>query len=385
MSVPEPTVRQALPAWVYSHPRMTQLEIERILRPSWQVACHVNSIPRAGDYTAFDLGPDSVVVLRDKEGQIRAFHNVCRHRGARLLDGDGHCSGLIVCPYHGWSYQTDGRLTGVPLRDSFPGLDRDAHGLKPVHVEIMLGLVFVCLADVPPAPPSQVWAGLLDELSPYRMEEMQPLGPIGEEHWEVDWKIAMDNYLESYHVPIGHPGLNRLATPDNEDQSGVPGVARGISWLRDTPSPRWSERAYQALLAKTPIDLPPAQLKSWRFYSGLPNLGIDLYPEQVDFFQILPRGPGRCTIRYALFGHPDSRREMKALRWLGSRINASVNAEDRWLCERVQRGLQSPSYTPGPLSTIEKWMLEFHEQLERTIPEVRLPTAPDHFAAYERE
>jgi len=380
MTSPSSVPHRALPAWVYNHPDMTRLETERVLRPSWQIACHINSIPTPGDYLTVDLGVDSVIVVRDRDGLIRAFHNVCRHRGARLLDGEGHCPGLIVCPYHGWSYQYDGRLTGVPLRESFPGLAREAHGLKPAHVDTILGLVFVCLADEPPASLQDVWGPLLPELSPYRIETMLPLGPIGVEHWDVDWKIAMDNYLESYHVPIGHPGLNRLTTPDYEDQRGFPGFARGIGWVREAPSSRWSERAYQTLLARTPMDMPDELQKSWRFYSGLPNLGIDLYPEQMDFFQILPRGPGRCSIRYALFGQSDTRREIRALRWLGSRINAAVNAEDRWLCERVQRGLQSSSYTPGPLSALEKWMFEFHDLLERAIPEVRLPKAPERFA-----
>jgi phenylpropionate dioxygenase-like ring-hydroxylating dioxygenase large terminal subunit len=85
-------------------------------------------------------------------------------------------------------------------------------------------------------------------------------------------------------------------------------------------------------------------------------------------------------IRYAIFGLPDERREMKVLRALSNRINASVNNEDRWLCERVQRGLASPSYTPGPLSGLEQWMLEFHQLLHRQIPELRLPAAPSRFA-----
>ena len=380
MTVSETPARRALPAWVYHHPEMTRLEIERVLRPSWQIACHVNSIPNAGDFLTVDLGPDSVIVLRDRAGDVRAFHNVCRHRGARLLDDAGHCPGLIVCPYHGWSYQYDGRLSGVPLRESFPGLARDELGLKPVHVDSLLGLVFVCVAAERPAPLVDTWGGLLDELVPYGIERMQPLGPIGVEHWEVDWKIAMDNYLESYHVPIGHPGLNRLAVPDYEDQRGVPGIARGIGWLRNAPSSRWSERAYQTLLARTAIDLPDDLCRSWRFYSGLPNLGMDLYPEQMDFFQILPRGPGRCSIRYALFGHPDDRREIRVLRRLGARINAAVNAEDRWLCERVQRGLASSSYQPGPLSALEKWMFEFHDLLEKAIPEIRQPQPPAQFS-----
>lgn len=380
MSLTEDGFRRALPAWVYAHPQLTAVEVERVIRPSWQLACHANSIPNPGDFTTVELGADSLVIVRDREGVIRGFHNVCRHRGARLVDGSGRCPGLMVCPYHGWSYQLDGRLNGVPNRDSFPGIDREAFGLKPVHVSLLFGLVFVCVAESPPVEPATAWAGLRHEIEPYRIDAMQPLGPIGEEHWDVDWKVAMDNYLESYHVPIGHPGLNRLATPDYEDQNSVPGIARGIGWLRDTPSPRWSERAYQELLVRTPIDLPEPQRRSWRFYSMLPNLGIDLYPEQVDFFQILPRAPGKCTIRYALFGHADARREMRVLRWLGSRINAAVNAEDRTLCERVQRGLRSPSYTPGPLSTLEKWMREFHDTLERAIPEIRGSVPPEKFA-----
>ncbi|HXA37184.1 MAG TPA: Rieske (2Fe-2S) protein, partial [Steroidobacteraceae bacterium] len=94
---------RALPAWVYNNGELTRLELERILMPSWQVVCHVNSIPNAGDYETFDLGPESVMVLRDRDGSIRGFHNVCRHRGARLLDGSGNCPATITCPYHGWT------------------------------------------------------------------------------------------------------------------------------------------------------------------------------------------------------------------------------------------------------------------------------------------
>ncbi|MBS0394670.1 MAG: aromatic ring-hydroxylating dioxygenase subunit alpha [Proteobacteria bacterium] len=372
-------LRRALPAWVYQHAELHRLELERILRPSWQIGCHVSSIPRPGDFVTFDLGPDSIVVLRDRDGAVRAFHNVCRHRGARLLDGSGHCAGTVVCPYHGWSYGYDGRLIGVPSRDSFPALDRAEHGLKPVRTEVLLGFVFVCLAGDPP-PVRDQWAPFLAELAPYRFEEMVPLTPVSYEEWDVDWKVAMDNYLESYHVPVGHPGLNRMFTPDYDDQRGAPGIARGNSWLREQPSPRLSERCYQRLVGTTVEHLPQDYRRVWRFYSMLPNLGVDVYPELMDFFQVLPRSPGKCVIRYAIFGLPDERPAMHLLRRLSNRINAAVNEEDRRLCERVQRGLASPSYTPGPLSDIETWMTEFHDLLERHIPEVRLPSPPARFA-----
>lgn len=376
-------IPHALPSWVYNHADLTRLEIERILMPSWQIVCHVNSIPNAGDYETFDLGPESILVLRDREGSVRAFHNVCRHRGARLLDGAGNCPSAITCPYHGWSYRHDGGLIGMPMRDSFKGLDRAQHGLRPVHVNTAFGFVFVCLSaadGVYPPPVSQVWGKLGDELKAHRTEDMVPLGAITSEVWNVDWKIAMDNYLESYHVPIGHPGLYRMFTPDYDDQSNVPSVARGTSWLRDKRSAKWSEGLYQSLIARAVPHLPEDQRNCWRFYSALPNLGIDVYPDQLDFFQVLPAGPGRCIIRGAVFGLPGASRELRAVRFLSERINKSVNDEDKWLCERVQRGLASSSYKPGPLSQLEHCMLEFHELLRARIPEFRLAVAPQHFA-----
>ena len=372
---------RGLPAWVYSHPELLRLEYERILKPSWQIACHVSQIPTAGDYITFELGPDSVIVLREPGGGIRALSNSCRHRGTRLLEGSGRCPGRITCPYHGWTYRYDGSLLATPARDTFPDLNLREHGLDAVRVEVALGFVWVCLAAEAPPPPSQVWAPVTEELAPYRFEELVPTQPLYLEEWNVDWKIAMDNYLESYHVPIGHPGLNRMFTPDYEDQRGVPGIARGISWMREAPSSRWSERIYQKhVAAVTAPHLPEPNRRSWRFYSCLPNLGIDVMPEQIDFFQVLPRGPGRALIRGAAFGRADDRREMRLVRWLGNRINMEVNREDRLLCERLQRGLADSSYRPGPLSQIETWMLEFHDLLRQRIPEVRLAAPPAQFA-----
>ncbi|MBK7904919.1 MAG: aromatic ring-hydroxylating dioxygenase subunit alpha [Proteobacteria bacterium] len=374
-----PVPARAMPAWIYNHPEMTRLELERILLPSWQVLCHVSQLRHAGDYVTLDIGTESVVGLRDRDGVIRAFHNVCRHRGARLLDGDGNCAGPITCPYHGWSYRHDGALLGVAARDTFPGLDRSEHGLRAVKVDVAFGFVFVALAGDPP-PVASTWGTLADDFEPYRFQDMVPLTPITTQTWNVDWKIAMDNYLESYHVPIGHPGLYRMFTPDYDDQSGVPGVARGVSWLREQPSTHWAERRYQQFVGHVSQHLPEANRRCWRFYSMLPNLGIDVFPEQMDFFQVLPAGPGKCTIRGAIYGLPDSSRTMRVVRYLGQRINQSVNGEDEWLCKRVQRGLASGSYTPGPLSELERWMREFHDVLRERIPETRQAQAPAHFA-----
>ena len=147
-------VARGLPAWVYSHPELTRLEYQRILKPSWQIACHVSQIANPGDFVTFDLYSDSIIVLRDASGGIRAHRNVCRHRGTRLLEGSGKCLGRITCPYHGWSYRYDGSLLATPAKDSFPDLNLRDYGLDAVPMEITLGFVWVCRGT--PLPPLSV-------------------------------------------------------------------------------------------------------------------------------------------------------------------------------------------------------------------------------------
>jgi phenylpropionate dioxygenase-like ring-hydroxylating dioxygenase large terminal subunit len=252
--------------------------------------------------------------------------------------------------------------------------------LRPVRTEILFGFVFVALAGDPP-PLKSTWGEFLEDFVPYRFEEMVPLAPFYREEWPVDWKVAMDNYLESYHVPIGHPGLARMFTPDYDDAKSLgSGVARGASHMRDQPSSKWSERLYQKFVSPVVTHLPEPLRRRWSFYSMLPNLGIDVFPDQMDFFQVLPNGPGRCIIRGGTFGLPDERREMRVVRYLNARINRQVQREDDFLCQRVQRGLASSSYEPGPLSRLESCMWAFQELVRERIPEARQSRAPAHFA-----
>src|SRR5919197_4286554 len=137
----------SLPAWLYHDEEFFAYEAERVLRQSWQIVCHLNDIPKAGDYFTFEFLDESILVLRGEDGTIRALHNVCRHRAARLLDGpSGHCSRRLTCRYHGWTYDLAGNLVGVPFRDTFVGLDMATHGLRPVEREIYHGFIFVRLA-----------------------------------------------------------------------------------------------------------------------------------------------------------------------------------------------------------------------------------------------
>ncbi len=372
---------EPLPAWTYLNAELLELEYERVILPSWQFVCHQNQVKEPGDFATLDLWRDSIIVMRGKDGALRAFQNACRHRGAKLLDGDGTCKHRITCPYHAWSYQLDGRLAAVPSEKTFPGIQKDKLGLKELEIEVFCGLVFVRIAGNGPTIAEQ-WGDLAKELAPYRIEEMVPApaqqdgSMLISEEWGCNWKVALDNYLDNYHVPFGHPGLHRLMDNDLACTINRHGVSFSKSIIRERESHVWSERAYQRLAPRAFADMPEAARNTWVFGFMPVNIGFDVFPDSMDIFQILPKGPTKCVIRTPLFVRPDARREAKAMQYLANRINVQIGHEDKELCERVQAGLSSHNYQPGPLSEYEMPVKDMHARLRSACPVVTLNERP---------
>ena len=372
----------SLPAWIYRDPEFFELEKELIFRPSWQVVCHVNDIPRSGDFHTFEFLGQSIVVLRGEDGQIRSFHNACRHRASRLFDdAKGRCGRRITCPYHAWVYGLDGRLLTVPQRNDFAGLDRERHGLVALEHEILMGFIFVRFATGAPASsearlPSvrEMAAPYLDELAAYRLEELVPQGRVTLRPRSVNWKNVGDNYSDGLHIPVAHPGLTRLFGA-SYGVDAQPWIDKMWGSLRDIPSANLSERLYQALLPPVP-HLPPERQRLWTYFKLWPNIAFDIYPDQIDFMQFLPVSPTQTLIREIAYVHPDTRREMRAARYLNWRINRQVSVEDRRLIERVQAGMASDAYTVGPLGESEVCLRSFGRHMRALIPESREPRAP---------
>jgi phenylpropionate dioxygenase-like ring-hydroxylating dioxygenase large terminal subunit len=364
----------SLPAWIYRDPEFLELEKELIFRASWQIVCHVNDVPRAGDYHSFEFLGQGVIVLRGEDGQIRSFHNACRHRAARLLDETkGHCGRRITCPYHAWTYGLDGRLLTVPQRSDFTGLERERHGLMPLEQEIFMGFVFVRFA---PGLPSvrEMTAPYHDELAAYRLEDLVPQGRVTLRPRAVNWKNVGDNYCDGLHIPVAHPGLTRLFGASYGIEAH-PGIDKMWGRLRDIPSSNWSEQRYQTLLPRVP-HLPDDRQRVWTYFKLWPNLAFDIYPDQIDFMQWLPVSPTETLIREIAYVHPDARREMRAARYLNWRINRRVSLEDKALIERVQAGMASDAYTAGPLGESEVCLRGFARRMRALIPESRQPRAP---------
>jgi len=364
-----------LPGWIYRDAEFFELERELVFRQSWQIVCHVNDVPRSGDFHTFDFLGQGVVAIRGEDGQVRSFHNACRHRAARLLDGPkGRCGRRITCPYHAWTYGLDGRLLAVPQRDAYEGLEPERHGLAPLEQEIFMGFVFVRLA---PGLPSvrEMAAPYLHELEAYRLEELVPQGRVTLRPRAVNWKNVADNYSDGLHIPVAHPGLTRLFG-NSYGIEAQPWIDKMWGRLRETPSSNWSEGRYQALLPRVE-HLPQDRQRLWTYFKLWPSVAFDIYPDQVDFMQFVPVSATETLIREIAYVLPDDRRQMRAARYLNWRINRQVNVEDKKLIERVQEGMASDGYTPGPLGKGEVCLRSFARRMRQLIPESRLPRAPE--------
>ena len=225
----DPAARRGLPAWTYNNAELTELEMQQIFLRNWMFVAHVSDLPRPGDYQCFEMANERAVVVRDNDGEIRAFHNVCRHRASRVVaEEKGHCGNAMICPFHGWSYNLDGSLKNVPKANAFPDLDKAQFGLKPLECEVWHGMVFLRFGGDGPAV-AELFAEAAQEIGLYRIEDMQPLDEPYQYRFDLDWKAVLDIDNEGYHVPIGHPELFDLVGPRYTDQPLAGALTRAIS------------------------------------------------------------------------------------------------------------------------------------------------------------
>jgi phenylpropionate dioxygenase-like ring-hydroxylating dioxygenase large terminal subunit len=363
----------SLPGWLYHDAGFFEAEKRAFLRASPQIVCHSSDIAEPGQWHRIDYLGESIIVMRGDDKRARAFANVCRHRGSQLVDGDSGCARVLTCPYHAWSYARDGRLVGVPHRHEYPGLKTETLGLKPVLLEEWRGFLFVRLEVGLPSV-AEMMAPYEAEVAPYRFEDLRAIGRVTLRPRDLNWKTIADNYSDHLHIPIGHPGLTRLFGRNYRIEAEE-WVDRMEGDLVEADSDNVSERAYQHLLPEVP-GLPASHQRKWLYYKLFPCVAFDIYPDQVDFMQWLPVSATQSVIREISYALPDDRREMKAARFLNWRINRRVNAEDTELIARVQRGMESESYEPGPLGLSEVCLRSFADKLRRMIPEARLQRPP---------
>lgn len=309
-----------LPVELYSGDDALRNDRATVLRRTWQFIGHESQIPASGDYLSDVIGGAPVVVVRQADGQIAAFHNVCRHRaGALVMDGQGHCGEVLTCRYHGWRYALDGRLRSAVDFGAAPDFDPREYSLFPVRVEAWRGLLFVNL-DLA-APPL---AALIAPLEA-RWPDGQAAFPLVERRTHriaCNWKTYVENYLEGYHLPMVHPEFDADVV------------------VADYKTEIEAEVIFAAA--------PPRDAS---VYGGLwgwlwPNLGVNVYRHGYMMERMTAVGPAETRLDYFYFFDPARTQELAAM----LKVSDLVTAQDLAICEEVQRNLEAGIYRGGVLS-----------------------------------
>ena len=376
ISIPEEWDRRGLPGWCYHSDTLLELEKEEIFKTHWQIACHVSDIPEPGSFQTFDLCGERAIILRGDDGDVRAFHNICRHRGSRLVAKDqGVCKSAMICPFHGWVYNLDGTLRGPAQPDSYPPLDKHEFALRPVEHEVWHGFVFVRFKPGPQPSVKELLAVFEEEISAYEIAGQVPTDGLWTEASPVNWKSIRDVDNEGYHVAMAHPALQDLYGSTYEDEPYVDGVSRSVGAYTPTKGRRWAVRNYKKL-SKPVAPLPEEQRKSWVYYGIFPNSVIAVTPETSLFYQEFPTSTNSSVIRSATYRYPNEDRQQRVARYLASRIDRETVAEDIQLTIWSNEAMQSEFFEGFHLSDREYGVRTYHDHLRACLPVYDVEEAP---------
>tara|TARA_B100001765_G_C19493454_1_gene335177 strand:+ start:537 stop:1709 length:1173 start_codon:yes stop_codon:yes gene_type:complete len=373
------TLSKSLPAWTYTSNEFFELEKNSLFLCNWQLICHTSNIPNIGDYFTLNIFHERILVIKGNDNVIRAFHNVCSHRATKLIDkNSGNCKKRISCPYHAWGYDLQGNLIKVPHQDEFKELDKSKHGLKPIEMEIFQGFIFVRLISTDGPSVANQFSPYLEEIKPYRFEELEPLGRVTMRHRLVNWKQIADNYVDAFHIPVAHAGLSALVGKSyGLEVSPNDGLIHKM-WGdgRKIRKNNLSNKLYDKFIPKIE-HLDEDKQRLWLYYRMWPNLAFDVYPEQMDFMQFIPLNSTTTMIREIPYALPDHRREMKIARYLNWRINRQVNKEDTKLINLVQEGMSTSGFVTGPLAESEICLIDSANKIRKYIPVSNIDEKPN--------
>lgn len=370
--------RAGLPGWTYLDPDMFSLERECIFRRHWHIACHISHVAEAGDFITLDIAGERALVIRGKDGVLRGFHNLCRHRGSRVVaETSGNCPGPLVCPFHAWSFNHDGTLRTAARSNTLPPLDPQEWGLKPLSLDIWQGFVFIRFADSPVRRPSERFSRFDDEVAAYDLAGLVAAAPISvTTPVAVNWKSVRDVDNEGYHVAKAHPGLHALYGGDYRDEPCEDGISRSIGRFNDPAGNIWSVRHYLGLMDQ--LDPPCNTLpRQWVYLGMFPNTVIGLYPDSVIFYQDIPIDHDHTAVRYAVLRRPREGRAQRLARYLSMRIDAITGIEDEQLTIWSYEAMKSSAFDGLMLSDLESGVMQYHAALRQEMPVMEQATKPE--------
>ena len=339
-----------LPREHYTTQAVYDAETDRIFGKRWLCVELAASVPEPGRYVVVEVEGESLLVVRDRAGQVRCFHNVCRHRGTRLCaDPAGSLTRYIVCPYHAWAYEFSGELAAAPNMDDVAGFDRTEFPLKAVPTFVWEGLVFVCFDDRP-APFEQAFAPILSKFSAWHLAD---LVPVHRTEYKVgaNWKLLFQNYSECYHCPTLHPALNRLTPYRDSKNDLVAGPALGgpMRLADGCESMTMEGRSCAAPLRGADGELSRLV---W-YYVVFPSLFLSIMPDYVLVHRVRRLGPAASSVVCDWLFHPSAVEDAAFDPSGAIEFWDTTNRQDWGICEQSQLGIASRAYTPGPYSNLE--------------------------------
>ena len=340
----------ALPAASYTNPQIAERERVAIFARHWQLVAHADQVREPGDHAVTEIAGVPLVIVRGVDGELRALHNVCRHRAGPLATCDGRGAKALRCKYHGWTYRLDGQLRSAPEMDGAHDFDVAGIRLPQAQVAQWQNLIFAALEAPPPL--AEILDGIAARIGAH------PLASYAFDRrtsYEIacNWKAYVDNYLEGYHVPHIHPALNKMLDYRSYSTTLAPWHSLQFSPLESADALYGNGDAL--------------------YYFIWPNIMLNILPGRLQTNRVVPLAPNRCRVDFEYF-YPASCNDA-AHRAQDEAFSDEVQHEDIAICELVQKRLASGSYVAGRLNPKrESGVWHFHELYRRALRETAATT-----------
>ena len=338
------------------------LECAEAFRHDWVCIGRLAEIPERGDYLCRDIVGTPVVAIRNSSNSVKAFANVCAHRAARLLDGNGHVS-RISCPYHSWTYDLDGQLVGAPFMSATPKFETRSYRLREFKCEYWQGFIYVSL-NPRAAPLSTSLGGLDTQIGDFRMADYVPVYSV-DETWNTNWKCLVENFMDAYHIHRVHKeSFGQYSSAESHTELFDGENAYSFHYVQEDDEPR----SVSAHADNT--WLQGANRRRTYLINVFPSHTMQLQPDMLWYLSILPRGTESLSVRWAvsipaeiLDTVEDREKHIEGV----VTFLQKVNSEDKPIIESVGRSTRAPEAASGPFSYLERNVWQFNRYLKRRL------------------
>jgi Rieske 2Fe-2S family protein len=360
-----------MPGEYYTSPAIFAEEKERIFARSWNCVGRSSRIPNRGDYVVRAVAGESLIIVRGNDNELRALFNVCRHRGTRICaEPSGHFSETIQCPYHAWTYTTDGRLIGAPHMQDAEGFDKRDHPLHRAALAEWEGFVFVNIAENP-QPFDEWFAPLLGRFERFNLSALKTGHSVSYDV-HANWKLVFQNYSECLHCPLIHPELSTVLPYQSGANDLIDGPFLGgyMEITAPNESATLSGRACGRLVNP---ELASEDRRRAFYYSIMPNLLLSMQPDYVNYYLLTPVSVDRTLVESEWMFNPANEGDPAFNPSDAIGFWDVTNRQDWNIVAQSQLGISSRKYAPGPYSPRESipaaWDREYLRMMGRSRPE----------------